>query len=335
LARVLYERDAEPERLQGLRVAVLGYGSQGSAQAQNLRDAGLDVVVGLRPGRSWERAAADGFQVMSPAEAAASAQVIMFLLPDNQHRRVYEEQVRPHLTPGKALGFAHGFSILYRQVVPPPGVDVFLVAPKAPGALLRRLYQEGMGVPALLAVHADATGSAHQLALAYAHAIGCTRAGVIETTFREETETDLLGEQAVLCGGLTALIKAGFETLVEAGYQPEIAYFECLNELKLIVDLIYEGGLAHMRRAVSEIARYGDLTVGPRIVGPQVKQAMREALERIQSGEFAREWILESQAGQPVLSSLMAREADHPIEQVGERLRGMMPWLRGMDRADN
>ncbi|MDI6822804.1 MAG: ketol-acid reductoisomerase [Bacillota bacterium] len=329
MARVLYDRDADPGRLQGLRVAVLGYGSQGSAQAQNLKDSGVEVVVGLRRGRSWERAAADGFQVMSPAEAAASAQVIMFLLPDHQHRQVYEEQVRPHLAPGKALGFAHGFNILYGQVVPPPEVDVFMVAPKAPGALLRRLYQEGAGVPALLAVHQDATGSAYQIGLAYAHAIGCTRAGVIETTFREETETDLLGEQAVLCGGVTALIKAGFETLVEAGYQPEIAYFECLNELKLIVDLIYEGGITHMRRGVSDTAKYGDLTMGPRIVGPQVKEAMRGALARIQSGEFAREWILENQAGRPVLTNLMARDASHLIEQVGERLRAMMPWLKG------
>lgn len=307
---------------------MLGYGSQGHAHALNLRDSGVDVVVGLRPGRSWERAEKDGLKVLSPAQAAAEAQVIVFLVPDHQQRDVYREQVQDKLAPGKALGFAHGFNILYGQIVPPPDVDVFMVAPKAPGALVRRLYQEGAGVPSLLAVHQDATGHAYQLGLAYAQAIGSTRAGVIETTFREETESDLLGEQAVLCGGVTALIKAGFETLVEAGYAPEIAYFECLNELKLIVDLIYEGGIGHMRRNVSDTAKYGDLTMGPRIVGPEVKQAMKEALVRIQTGEFAREWILENQAGRPVLTNLMAREDAHPIEEVGAGLRAMMPWLK-------
>jgi len=270
---------------------------------------------------------------MTPAEASASSQVIMFLLPDHQHRDVYLEQVSPNLEAGKALGFSHGFNILYGQVVPPADVDVFMVAPKAPGALVRRLYVEGAGVPSLLAVHQDATGSAHRIGLAYAKAIGSTRAGVIETTFREETETDLLGEQAVLCGGVTALIKSGFETLVEAGYQPEIAYFECLNELKLIVDLIYEGGIAHMRRAVSDTAKYGDVIEGPRIVGPEAKQKMKEALARIQSGEFAREWILENQAGRPVLTNLMARESDHLIEKVGDKLRAMMPWLKGKSKG--
>ncbi len=328
MARVLYDQDADSNALRGLRVAVLGYGSQGSAQAQNLRDSGVEVVVGARPGRSWDRARSQGFEVVAPAEAAASCSVIMFLVPDHRHREVYLEQVLPHLSAGKSLGFSHGFNILYGQVVPPPDVDVFMVAPKAPGALVRRLYLEGAGVPGLLAVHQDASGSARRTGLSYARAIGCTRAGVIETTFREETETDLLGEQAVLCGGVTTLIKAGFETLVEAGYQPEIAYFECLNELKLIVDLIYEGGITHMRRAVSDTAKYGDLTMGPRIVGPAVKQAMKEALARIQSGEFAREWILENQVDRPVLTNLMARESAHLIEQVGEKLRAMMPWLK-------
>ncbi|MGE5485769.1 MAG: ketol-acid reductoisomerase [Ignavibacteriales bacterium] len=328
MARVLYDQDADLSRLKKSQVAVLGFGSQGAAQAQNLRDSGVEVVLGLRQGPSWERAKAQGFRVMSPAEASASSQVIMFLLPDHQHRQVYLEQVLPNIGAGKALGFSHGFNILYGQVVPPPDADVFMVAPKAPGALVRRLYVEGAGVPSLLAVHQDATGSAYQTGLAYAKAIGSTRAGVIETTFREETETDLLGEQAVLCGGVTALIKSGFETLVEAGYQPEIAYFECLNELKLIVDLVYEGGIAHMRRAVSDTAKYGDVTEGPRIVGPEVKQAMKRALARIQSGEFAREWILENQAGRPVLTNLMARESTHLIEQVGDKLRAMMPWLK-------
>jgi ketol-acid reductoisomerase len=291
------------------------------------------VVVGLRPGRSWDKAVSLGFRVMTPEQAVSSSHVVMFLLPDHQHREVYLEKVLPNLSEGKALGFSHGFNILYGQVVPPRDVDVFMVAPKAPGALVRRMFLEGAGVPALLAVHQDASGSARRTGLAYAKAIGCTRAGVIETTFAEETETDLLGEQAVLCGGVTSLIKAGFETLVEAGYQPEVAYFECLNELKLIVDLIYEGGIAHMRRNVSDTAKYGDLACGPRIVGPEVKQAMKNALSRIQSGDFAREWILENQAGRPVLSSLMAKESEHQIERVGAALRSMMPWLKQGTRS--
>jgi ketol-acid reductoisomerase len=330
MARIYYDRDVDPKVLKGRTVAVIGYGSQGHAHAQNLRDSGVSVVVGLyRGSRSWAKAEADGLPVRTVPEAVESADIVQILVPDEVHADLYRQEIGPHLRSGKALGVSHAFSIHFNQITPPPDVDVFLVAPKSPGHLLRRMFQEGKGVPGLLAVYQDATGKAKDIALAYAQAIGCTRAGVIETTFKEEVETDLFGEQAVLCGGVTELIKAGFETLVEAGYQPEIAYFECLNELKLIVDLIYEGGLSWMRYSVSNTAEYGDLTRGKRIITEQTREAMRQLLREIQSGEFAREWILENQAGRPVLTARRRQEAQHPIEEVGRRLREMMPWLKG------
>jgi len=330
MARIYYDRDADLEVLRGKRVAVLGYGSQGHAHALNLRDSGVDVVVGLRPGSpSWKKAEEAGLRVASVAEASASAQVIVMLLPDQNQPEVFEREVRPALESGKALGFAHGFNIHFHQIIPPPYVDVFMVAPKAPGHIFRRQYEAGAGVPALLAVHQDATGRAREVALAYARAVGCTRAGVIETTFREETETDLFGEQVVLCGGVSALIKASFETLVAAGYQPEVAYFECLHELKLIVDLIHEGGLTWMRYSVSDTAQYGDMTRGPRIIDQRVREEMRRILEEIQTGQFAREWVLENRAQRPVFHALARADAAHPIEKVGRELRRMMPWLAG------
>jgi len=330
MARIYYDRDVDPKVLKGRTVAVIGYGSQGHAHAQNLRDSGVSVVVGLyRGSRSWAKAEADGLPVKTVPEAVESADIVQILVPDEIHADLYRQEIGPHLRSGKALGVSHAFSIHFNQITPPPDVDVFLVAPKSPGHLLRRMFVEGKGVPGLLAVYQDATGKAKDIALAYAQAIGCTRAGVIETTFKEEVETDLFGEQAVLCGGVTELIKAGFETLVEAGYQPEIAYFECLNELKLIVDLIYEGGLSWMRYSVSNTAEYGDLTRGKRIITEQTREAMRQLLREIQSGEFAREWILENQAGRPVLTARRRQEAQHPIEEVGRRLREMMPWLKG------
>jgi ketol-acid reductoisomerase len=329
MARVFYDNDADLGVLRGKKIAVLGYGSQGHAQAQNLRDSGLDVVVGLRQGsKSWAQAEKDGLPVMTVAEAAKAADVIQMLLPDQFQTEVYKEAVAPHLSGGKTLMFSHGFNIHYHQIVPPENVDVVMIAPKSPGHLLRRMYVQGAGVPALVAVYRDYTGNALPLALAYAKGIGSTRAGVIETTFKEETETDLFGEQAVLCGGVTALIKAGFETLLEAGYQPEIAYFECLHELKLIVDLIYEGGLSMMRFSVSDTAEYGDLTRGPRLINEQVRAEMKRILKEVQTGEFAREWILENQANRPVFQALREKEKEHPIEQVGARLRAMMPWLK-------
>jgi ketol-acid reductoisomerase len=329
MAKVYYERDANPELLRSKRVAVLGYGSQGHAHALNLRDQGVPVVVGLKPGVSWDRARADGFRVVEVAEAVREADVVSVLLPDMVQAQVYRESIRPHLRKGQALVFAHGFVVLYGQVEPPADVDVFMVAPKSPGHRMREVFVEGQGVPGLVAVHQDATGQAKDLALAYAWGVGCLRAGVVETTFREETESDLFGEQAVLCGGVTALIQAGFETLVEAGYQPEIAYFECLNELKLIVDLIYEGGMQWMRYSVSDTAEYGDYTRGPRIIDDHVRQRMREILKEVQDGTFAREWILEAQANFPSFRNLRVRAAQHPIEEVGRQLRAMMPWLRG------
>jgi ketol-acid reductoisomerase len=328
MAKVYYERDANPELIRSRKVAVLGYGSQGHAHALNLRDQGVSVVVGVKPGASSDRARADGFRVLEVAEAVREADVISVLLPDMVHARVYGEAIRPNLRKGQALAFAHGFTVLYGQVEPPPDVDVFMVAPKSPGHRMREVFVEGQGVPGLVAVHQDATGQAKDLALAYAWGVGCLRAGVVETTFREETESDLFGEQAVLCGGVTALIQAGFETLVEAGYQPEIAYFECLNELKLIVDLIYEGGMQWMRYSVSDTAEYGDYTRGPRIIDDHVRQRMKEILQEVQDGTFAREWILEAQANFPSFRNLRARAAQHPIEEVGRRLRAMMPWTK-------
>lgn len=328
MAKVYYDQDADLTLLEGKTIAVLGYGSQGHAQAQNLRDSGLKVIIGLYEGsRSREKARADGFEVLSPAEAAARADIVQMLVPDEVQPRLYKEAVAPHMTAGKALMFSHGFNIHYGQIVPPPEVDVFMVAPKGPGHIVRRMYVEGKGVPCLVAVHQDASGQAKELALAYAKGIGGTRAGVFETTFREETETDLFGEQCVLCGGVSELIKAGFDTLVEAGYAPEIAYFECLHELKLIVDLIYEGGLSWMRYSVSNTAEYGDYMVGKRIINEQVRQEMKKVLEEIQSGQFAKQWILENQANRPMFNAMRRREAEHLIEKVGRELRKMMPWL--------
>jgi len=333
MSRITYDAGADLSLLEGRRVAVIGYGSQGRAQSRNLRDSGIDVVVALRPGSpSWRQAEADGMRAV-PLEGAAEADVIVFLLPDEQHGPVFRQYVLPHLRPGKSVAVSHGFSVHYGQVTPPPGVDVWMVAPKSPGHMVRRLYEEGQGVPGLVAVHQDASGQAEQVALAYARGIGCTRAGVLHTSFREETETDLFGEQAVLCGGVTSLVKAGFETLVEAGYAPEMAYFECLHELKLIVDLMYEGGMAHMRDAISDTAEFGDMTRGPRVVADNTRQAMRQILEEIQNGAFAREWLLENQVGRPAFNALARREAEHPIEAVGRELRGMMPWLQPKRRS--
>jgi ketol-acid reductoisomerase len=328
-AKVYYEQDANLNILRGKRVAVIGYGSQGHAHAQNLRDSGISVMVGLyRGSRSWAQAEQDGLEVTTVPEAAAQADIIQILIPDEIQARVFREEIQPHATRGKAIGVSHGFSIHFHQIVPPPDVDVFMIAPKSPGHLLRRMFAEGKGVPSLLAIHQDFTGKAKVTALAYAHGIGSLRAGVIETTFREETESDLFGEQSVLCGGITELIKAGFETLVNAGYAPEIAYFECLHEMKLIVDLIYEGGLGLMRYSVSNTAKFGDFTRGTRIITEETRAEMRRILAEIQNGSFAKEWILENEAGRPVFNARYRQEADHPIEEIGRQLRAMMPWLK-------
>lgn len=329
MATVYYDKDADLNIFSGRTIAVIGYGSQGRAQALNLKDSGLNVVAGLRPdGASWKKAQADNIKVASVAEAAQRAEVIQILTPDPSQPETYKKDIQPHLSPGKALCFSHGFNIHFGQIVPPGEVDVFMVAPKAPGAMVRQMYQEGKGVPSLVAVHQNPTGKAKELALAYAKGIGSTRAGVLETTFREETETDLFGEQSVLCGGVTELIKAGYETLVQAGYQPEVAYFECLHELKLIVDLIYEGGIGNMRRWVSETAKYGDVTRGKRVIDESTRDEMKKILQEIQSGAFAREWVLENQANRPVYNALLKAAREHPIEEVGRKLRAMMPWLR-------
>jgi len=329
MAKIYREGDVEVGILKGKTIAVIGYGSQGHAHANNLRDSGLDVVVGLKKeSKSWKVAEEAGLKVMTTADAAEAGDVIMIAIPDENQREVYQRDISPGLKKGNALAFAHGFNIHFGQITPPESVDVFMIAPKAPGHLLRRVFIEGQGVPCLLAIHQDATGKAKETALAYADGIGATRAGVIETTFQEETETDLFGEQTCLCGGITSLIKAAFETLVEAGYQPEIAYYECLHEMKLIVDLIYEGGLSLMRYSVSDTAQFGDLTRGPRVITQETKEEMRRILKAVQSGEFAREWILENQAGRPVFKKLDAIERNHLIEKVGRELRAMMPWLR-------
>ncbi len=328
LTKIYYDQDADLGLIKDRTIAVVGYGSQGHAQAQNLHDAGLDVIVALREGsRRWKQAEADGMRVMTVPLAAERADIIQNLAPDEVQPAIYNQHIKPHLSSGNALAFSHGFNIHYNQIVPPEDVDVFMIAPKAPGHMFRRLVKEGMGVPGLMAIAQDATGKARDLALAYGRAVGCTKAGVIETTFQEETETDLFGEQSVLCGGVTELVKAGFETLVEAGYQPEIAYFECLHELKLIVDMMYEGGLGWMRHSVSDTAQFGDMTRGRRVIGKEVRATMRQILDEIQSGAFAREWILENQAGRPSFPALARREASHPIEEVGRRLRGMISWL--------
>ena len=332
MVKIYYDGDADLEALSGKTVAVIGYGSQGHAQAQNLHDSGVKVVVGLRSGsKSEAQVRRDGLEAAGIAEAVKTAAVIQLLVPDETQALLYRDQIEPHLQKGQALGFAHGFNIHFGQIVPPPHVDVFMVAPKCPGHIERRIYCEGAGVPGLIAVQQDYTGRAKEIALAYAKGIGCTRAGVFETTFREETETDLFGEQAVLCGGLTELIKAGFETLVEAGYAPEIAYFECLHEMKLIIDLIYEGGLSRMRYSVSDTAQYGDFMVGRRIVNEETRAEMRRVLAEIQSGEFARQWILENMARRPVFNAIDRREKEHLIEKVGHKLRRMMPWLEAKD----
>ena len=327
--KVYYEQEADLNVLKGKTIAIIGYGSQGHAHAQNLRDSGLDVVVGQRPGGpNYELAKEHGFEPMSAAEASAKADIIMILLPDQHQATVYENEIKANLTKGKALLFAHGFNIHFSQIVPPADVDVFLIAPKGPGHLVRRTFVEGGGVPALVAIHQDASGNALKIALAYARGIGGARSGVIETTFREETETDLFGEQAVLCGGLSALITAGFETLVEAGYAPEMAYFECLHEMKLIIDLIYEGGLSNMRYSISDTAEYGDYVSGPRVVTEETKKEMKAILADIQSGRFARNFILENKANMASFKAIRRLHAEHPIEKVGKELRGMMPWLK-------
>ena len=328
MTKVLYNGDIDDAVLRGKKIAVVGYGSQGHAHAQNLRESGFEVVVGLRPGHSWQRAEEDGFTVKTVAEASEAADVIMILSPDEQQPKIYNESIEQGLKPGNALVFAHGFNIHFSQIVPPKDVDVFLVAPKGPGHLVRRTYTEGAGVPALIGVHQDATGEAKNIALAYAKGIGAGRAGILETSFQEETETDLFGEQAVLCGGLTSLIKAGFETLVEAGYQPEIAYFECLHEMKLIVDLIYEDGLEGMRYSISDTAQWGDFVSGPRVVNEETKARMKEILQEIQDGKFAKGWILENQANRPQFNAINNREKTHQIEVVGRELRQLMPFVK-------
>jgi ketol-acid reductoisomerase len=327
-ATIYYDDDADPALLEGRKVAVLGYGSQGHAHALNLKDSGVDVRVGLRDGSSsWAKAEDAGLKVLPIAEAVKEADVIMVLLPDTEQAGIYKRDIEPNLDDRDSLAFAHGFNIHFGQIRPPKGVDVWMIAPKGPGHLVRRTFEEGGGVPSLVAVGADETGKAKQTALAYARAIGATRAGVLDTTFEEETETDLFGEQVVLCGGLTELIKGSYETLVAAGYQPESAYFETLHEVKLIVDLIYEGGITNMRYSISDTAEYGDMTRGPRIITEETREEMRRILDDIQSGRFANEWILENQAGRPVFNALRKKSAEHPIEEVGERLRSMMPWI--------
>lgn len=328
MAKMYYDDSTTLEQLEGKKVAVLGYGSQGHAHALNLRDSKCNVVVGLHQGsQSKEKAEKNGLTVASVAEATKGADVVMMLTPDTVQAKLYHEEVKDNLKEGAMLMFAHGFNIRYSQIVPPANVDVTLVAPKAPGHRVRELFMEGVGTPGLLAVYQDYTGSAYQTALAYAKGIGCTKAGVIETTFKEETETDLFGEQAVLCGGISHLIKAGFDTLVEAGYQPEIAYFECLHEAKLIVDLIQKGGLSYMRYSVSDTAEHGDYTGGPRVVNDKSRQAMKEMLTEIQDGTYARNWILENQAGRPCFNSVKEEQANSKLESVGKDLRKMMPWL--------
>ena len=331
-ANVYYDNDADLSILQGKKIAVIGYGSQGHAHALNLHDSGLDVRVGLRQGsRRWSQAEEAGLAVKAVEEASKEADIIMILINDEYQGDVYRESIAPYLERGNAIAFGHGFNIHFGQIKPPAGVDAFMVAPKGPGHLVRRTYEEGKGVPCLIAIAQDATGQARDLALAWAKGIGGTRAGVLDTTFKEETETDLFGEQAVLCGGTTALVKAGFETLVNAGYQPEIAYFECLHELKLIVDLMYEAGIAGMRYSISDTAQYGDMTRGPRIVTDETKAEMVKILKEIQNGQFAKEWILENKANRPSFNALAAQDASSQIEAVGRELRGLMSWVKKSD----
>jgi len=328
VAKIYYDTDADLSVLNGRTVGIIGFGSQGHAHALNLHDSGVNVVVGLYPGsRSWQKVVDSGLRVGTVDEVAQEADVIMMLTPDQVQKAVYEDHIKPYLTAGKTLMFAHGFNIHFNAIVPPEDVDVSLIAPKGPGHLVRRVFESGGAVPALVAVHQDATEGALATALAYGKGIGSTRSGILETTFLEETETDLFGEQAILCGGLTQMIKNAFETLVEAGYQPESAYFETFHEVKLIVDLMYEGGMAQMRDSISDTAEYGDYTRGPRVAPPEQKAEMKKILREIQTGEFAREWILENQAGQPRFRALRRINAEHPIEEVGREVRGMMSWL--------
>ncbi len=334
MATIYYDKDADLGALKGKTVAVVGYGIQGRGQALNLRDSGLKVLVAQRPGGpNYDMAKQDGFSPVSAAEATAKADLIIILTQDTLQAQIYREQIAPKLKSGKALGFSHGFAILYNLIVPPKDVDVVMIAPKGPGSLVRSQFVEGKGVPALVAVHQNATGRAKQIALAWAKGLGATRAGVLETTFREETETDHFGEQAVLCGGASALIKAGFETLIEAGYQPEVAYFECLHELKLITDMIWAGGIQGMRRRVSDTAKWGDIHCGPKVIDAHVKENMRGLLKDIQSGAFAKQWIAEDQAGRPNFSKLMTQDEQHPVEQVGNTLRRMMSWINASSTA--
>ncbi len=328
MAKMYYENDGDLGVFEGKKLGVIGYGSQGHAHALNLQDKGVSVAVGLHKGsKSWQKAAYDGLEVKTVEELTKDCDVLMFLCPDTSQKAVYDESVAPYLREGQALAFAHGFNIHYGQIAPPSNVDVFMVAPKGPGHLVRRVFLEGKGVPALFAVEQDFTGKARDLAMAYAKGIGSTRAGLLETTFKEETETDLFGEQAVLCGGVTELIKAGFDTLVNAGYQKELAYFECLHEMKLIVDLLYEGGFENMRYSISDTAEYGDYMVGRRIVNEDTREEMRDVLEEIQNGKFAREWILENQINRPQFNAFKKRELEHPIVNVGKELRKMMSWI--------
>jgi len=333
--KIYYDKDADLSIIKGKKVTIVGYGSQGHAHANNLKDSGVDVTVGLREGsESWKKAEAAGLKVASIADAVKDADVVMILAPDEKQAAIYKEHIESNLKDGAALVFAHGFNIHFGFIEPPKNIDVFMVAPKGPGHLVRSTFVEGGGVPCLIAVHQDASGKARDIALSYASAIGGGRSGVIETTFKEETETDLFGEQAVLCGGLTQLISAGFETLVEAGYAPEMAYFECLHETKLIVDLLYEGGMANMRYSISNTAEYGDLTRGPRVITEQTKAEMKKILSEIQSGEFAKEWMDEANSGGKRFPELRAKAAAHPIEKVGAQLRDMMPWIKAKAKVD-
>ena len=330
MAKIYYEKDANLDLLKDKKIGIIGFGSQGHAHSLNLKESGCDVMVGeLKDSEPWRNAIAAGLKVATAEEVAKASDIIVMLVPDQLHREVYYSSIEKGLEKGNMLMFAHGFNIHYGQIIPSPDVDIAMIAPKCPGHMLRRLYEEGSSAPALVAIHQDASGKARDIALAYAKGVGCTKAGVIETTFAEETETDLFGEQVVLCGGITSLVKAAFETLVEAGYQPEIAYFECLHELKLIIDLIYQGGLGYMRYSVSDTAEYGDYTRGPRVIDEMVHGEMWDILEEIQDGTFAREWILENQAGRPSFNLMRRIEAQHEIEKVGKKLREMMPWLRG------
>lgn len=332
--KIYYDKDVKRGALKGKTVCIMGYGSQGHAHANNLKDSGVNVIVGVRKGTSLDKAKKAGFKALPPAEAAKEADVIMMLLPDEYQAEIYKNEISQNIKKGVYVGFAHGFNIHYSQIVPSPDTNIFMVAPKGPGHLVRSEYTKGSGVPCLVAVNQDPSGDTKELALSYASAVGGGRAGIIETTFREETETDLFGEQVVLCGGLTSLIMAGYETLVDAGYAPEMAYFECLHEVKLIVDLLYEGGISNMRYSISNTAQYGDITRGPRVINAGVKKEMKKILSEIQSGEFAREWILECKANKPMFNALTQKGAEHPIEKVGEKLRAMMPWLKKSKLVD-